>query len=90
MWAETGADCESLQIGGKFTILNSICTFGGIDKYYSVIEFQKSPDREIEAFTGMPLMVSKPALGTDTAPVKKIRPHLNDKGKSEMEPKLCR
>lgn len=29
-------------------MFNSVCTFGGIDKYYSVIDFQKLPEKEIE------------------------------------------
>lgn len=29
-------------------MFNSICTFGGVDKCYSVIDFQKLPEKEIE------------------------------------------
>lgn len=29
-------------------MFNSICTFGGVDKYYSVIDFQKLSEKEIE------------------------------------------
>ncbi|EDC5554975.1 hypothetical protein GAR96_24455 [Salmonella enterica] len=86
-------------------MFNSICTFGGIDKCYSVIDFQKLPEKEIEKlrhslvcpgcreqafYRKKVLMVNRPALGPSTALAGKTRAHRNDKGKSEMPLKLIR
>ncbi|WP_083264875.1 hypothetical protein [Candidatus Erwinia dacicola] len=86
-------------------MFNSICTFGGVDKCYSVIDFQKLPEKEIEKlrhslvcpgcreqafYRKKVLMVNRPVLGPGTAPAGKIHSYRNDKGKSEMLLKFSR
>jgi hypothetical protein len=76
-------------------MFNSICTFGGVDKCYSVIDFQKLPEKEIEKlrhslvcpgcreqafYRKKVLMVNRPVLGPGTAPAGKYTLTATTKG----------